>query len=1063
MALRHDAFISYSHAADSPVAEALERGLEKLAKPLLKLHALDVFRDQSSLTASPALWPSIVTHLSASDWFLFLASPTSAASVWCGKEVQWWLENRSPNRMLMLLTDGDITWDAAAQDFDWSRTNSLPRLLERRCADEPLYVDLRWARGSDLLSLRSPKFREVVINVAAPIRGIPKDQLDSADLRQLARNRLLVRGGIAAITLAAVVAIWQAIVANQQRIEAEHQRDIAIARQLMAQSELLRAQQPDRLPLALLMAAQAARAQPDSIEAQQTLFASLAPLPRPLSVLSHTGEVMAAVFSKDRKQVATAARGAGGILWSVEDAKPIAPLAGANRMVVYSSDDQLVAGCCQGVTVWTRSGEVFLKPPNGELLGTPGTVAFSADRRWLAIGIRAVLPSFVVYDLESKQQRFRYDATTRGNATAIAFAPGGELYVALAEEIEIYDPKDWRVVRKLTPRIGAIHRLAFGLDGRYLAASGAADVVVYDLMSGQGRQLEAHNEGPGRIEDLKFDPTGEYLGAVGLLNTGSIWRVGTWRQVVAVGHGESYDTHTLSFDGTGGEAISCASDGNCLGWSLATGGRTHRFAHVYLYTGAKIEGREMLSGAYSADGSLFVSAGADHTARIWSMSRAGEVSRSGCELENVFVFTFAGTGVARHCWPVRPAGAGVAPVTTEDGRVAAAMVPFDTVHVWDVNSGKPLATLAHTDPIDWDALQARLEATVLERVSGTRFWSMRSKGSVEILAIAPSGRQVATYRAADQTLRLWDTGSARVASHEVVEKQPYLQFLSETTLLRTDEPGTLSIRQLPDGKASWSKDLGNIKALTVTRDAHRIATLSKGAADVSLRVWDVATGNAMLERTIDAAAGGLHFDDSGRYLAVTSHFGARAPLSGLPPAIALAVWDVAPGRTVVSRPSEATTIAFSYSRDGSQFATVGSNGEVHVWDLPTAASRRTVTADPGPVAFSANGRWLAVGLHSLRVLDAATLNPVAQLDIGGEIRAIEFQADDAIIAALRVEGGGRTGVVERHRWRTADKIAEACSRIPLETAQRQWRQLLPAQAVPTPCAEPAPGLLSRQR
>jgi WD40 repeat protein len=167
---------------------------------------------------------------------------------------------------------------------------------------------------------------------------------------------LLVRGGIAAITLAAVVAIWHAVVANQQR-------DIAIARQLMAQSELLRAQQPDRLPLALLMAAQAARAQPDSIEAQQTLFASLAQLPRALSVLPHTGEVVAAVFSKDRKHVATAVRGGAGILWSVEDAKPIAPLSGANRMVVYSPDDKLIAGCCEDVTAWTGSGEVFLKPP----------------------------------------------------------------------------------------------------------------------------------------------------------------------------------------------------------------------------------------------------------------------------------------------------------------------------------------------------------------------------------------------------------------------------------------------------------------------------------------------------------------------------------------------------------------------------------------------------------------------------------------------------------------------------------------------------------------------------
>ena len=210
-----------------------------VAQPLLKLRALDVFRDQTSLTASPGLWAGIVEHLSASDWFLFMASPASAASVWCNKEVQWWIENRSPERMLVLLTEGDIAWDAVARDFDWSRTNSLPRLLEGRCADEPLYVDLRWARESELLSLRNAKFREAVVNVAAPIRGIPKDQLDGADLRQLARNRGLVRGGIAVITIAAIVAIWQAVVANQQRAEAVRQRDTAIARQLATTAELL--------------------------------------------------------------------------------------------------------------------------------------------------------------------------------------------------------------------------------------------------------------------------------------------------------------------------------------------------------------------------------------------------------------------------------------------------------------------------------------------------------------------------------------------------------------------------------------------------------------------------------------------------------------------------------------------------------------------------------------------------------------------------------------------------------------------------------------------------------
>jgi len=134
---------------------------------------------------------------------------------------------------------------------------------------------------------------------------------------------------------------------------------------------------------------------------------------------------------------------------------------------------------------------------------------------------------------------------------------------------------------------------------------------------------------------------------------------------------------------------------------------------------------------------------------------------------------------------------------------------------------------------------------------------------------------------------------------------------------------------------------------------------------------------------------------------------------------------------------------------------------VQLWDLSTGSSRQTVTADPGPIAFSVKDQWLAVGNHSLRVLDTATLDPVAQLDIGGEIRAIEFQAEDAMIAALRVDGGGRTGRIERRPWRMADLLAETCLRIPLAVAQAQWRQLLPEQPVPNPCVRGLPQEASR--
>ena len=49
------AFMSYSHAADGKLAPALQRGLHRLGKPWHRPPAFRVFRDNTSLTATPAL------------------------------------------------------------------------------------------------------------------------------------------------------------------------------------------------------------------------------------------------------------------------------------------------------------------------------------------------------------------------------------------------------------------------------------------------------------------------------------------------------------------------------------------------------------------------------------------------------------------------------------------------------------------------------------------------------------------------------------------------------------------------------------------------------------------------------------------------------------------------------------------------------------------------------------------------------------------------------------------------------------------------------------------------
>ena len=127
MALKYDGFISYSHAADGKLAPALQRALHLLAKPWYQLRALHIFRDETSLSANPALWSSIEKALSESKWFIYLGSPGAAQSQWVTREIRWWLSNREPSSLLMALTEGTIQWDNKRNDFDWDATNAVPR------------------------------------------------------------------------------------------------------------------------------------------------------------------------------------------------------------------------------------------------------------------------------------------------------------------------------------------------------------------------------------------------------------------------------------------------------------------------------------------------------------------------------------------------------------------------------------------------------------------------------------------------------------------------------------------------------------------------------------------------------------------------------------------------------------------------------------------------------------------------------------------------------------------------------------------------------------------------
>src|SRR5688500_10185776 len=184
---KYNAFISYSHAADNRLAPALQSALQRFAKPLLQARSVRVFRDETGLGLTPALWPSIEQRLGESEYFILLASPQAAASEWVEQEVRWWLKNRSIDHLLLACTDGELPCENSCAGVDVRA--ALPRELLDVLGSlpkhsKPKHCDLRFARSSLDLSLRNPLFLYAVAQISAVLRGRPLDELVDKEVRQ---------------------------------------------------------------------------------------------------------------------------------------------------------------------------------------------------------------------------------------------------------------------------------------------------------------------------------------------------------------------------------------------------------------------------------------------------------------------------------------------------------------------------------------------------------------------------------------------------------------------------------------------------------------------------------------------------------------------------------------------------------------------------------------------------------------------------------------------------------------------------------------------------------------
>jgi WD40 repeat protein len=891
------AFISYSRAADQALAQALHQGLERFAKPWYRLRTLHVFRDDSSLSANPGLWPSIQAALAGSRFFVLLASPAAAKSEWVERETAYWLEGHDPSNFLIALTEGEIAWDAEEGDFDWERTTALPRGLRGRFDAEPRYADLRWARASGKVSLADLRFQVAVADLAAPMHGKPKDELVGENLRQHRRTLRLARSAVMALATLALVASAAGVIAIGQRDEARRQRNVAmeqerlaVSRQLAAQALMDLPQHPDR---ALLLSAESLKAS-DGLHGQNALLTSLQRVSNARSYLDNETPVMSLTYSPDGSLLATGHNDRSIRIWDVASGRALGEPLGNNTLLVTS-----LAFSPDGATLASinRDGAIVLHDvATRRLHGPPfasdvSAIAFDPRGRRLAAGTR--FGDIQLWDVETTQpvsgwQDFPEGAFA-GSIDQLAWAPDGSLLAAGNHRgrVVLRDGATGSVVATPVADTDILVRsVAFSPDGATLAL-GTADgpIVLWDTATRGARQqkLTRHT---GAVLSLSFSRVARLAVSGGQDGLVVVWNLATAEAFNPLqGHGDA--VRAVAFRPNGDEIASGSFDGSVVMW-----GSNRLFREI-----TKDE-QDLRSVAYSADLTRLV---------------------FGYGNGNLFVWDLPGTGPSGG--PLRQDGH--VPETlavSHDGSMAVSGDGTGSFVLWDLDRRQAVGTPLRSP-------ESQLGVTFLLGQLHTATAASEFHQAFQKAVLSPDGTLVATV-SRDRQIMLWDRRKQQPLGDPLVGHDGpvgSLAFSPNGRLLASgDLTGGIVLWDAVSRQPLGAPLTGHnqlVEALAFSRDGRLLAS---GGADDTVLLWDVDRRQPVGPplRGHSAAVGNLTFSPDGKVLVSAGNDGS------------LLLWDVARRQRFGEPLSWHTSRVLNavFHPDGKTLATASKEGTLQ-WDV----------------------------------------------------------------------------------------------------------------------------------
>ncbi|MEU7908577.1 TIR domain-containing protein [Actinoplanes sp. NPDC049118] len=1087
-------FISYSHAADGRLAPAVQRGLHRLAKPWHRRRALWIFRDQTGLAVTPGLWSSIQTALDGSEYFVLLASPEAAQSQWVNREIEHWIATKSADQILPVVTDGEWAWDQERHDFTEDST-AVPAALRGVFAEEPLFLDLRWARGSEHLSLQHSRFRDAIAQLAAPMHGVSKDELEGEDVRQHRRARRLRSGAVATLvvltllaaltsvsavrnadraTAAAAEALRQQQVAEAQRSSAERsaeeatrQQEAAQRQQALAASAAAEAERSERLAQESERLAQEQQRLADRATAearrQQQIADQAARRTREQQRLANEAAVRAQELEQEARRLEAEARRLEKIAEENRRA--------ADEAAEEAARQQKKAEHQQRIAISRR----LTTQAKATLVSEPKTALM------LGAAAQALLPD----DIETRGEvtgivTATSYAGTISNVTSAVYGPGG-VVAALGTDrrVSLWNVKDRTNparIATISDPVAADTALTFSPDGRTLAVVDPQDAAVLFDVADRSHPVRLVRLPGDAVNAVAFNGDGTTLAVGDGSGATTLWDLADRSRPQQLG---TYDAPAP----VPANGLVFSPDGRTLvvqSQSLIILDVTDRADPVKLHT---LPGLNVSSMAFDPSGSVLAVGHSDGWVQSFAMRRPATArvmqdpappgmppedtdpaDKDDYEQVNVL------TGVA-----------GIRAIAySSDGRYLAAGGVQGTAMVWDMTDV--------SEP--------------------TRILTARTNGAINTVSFDPGGARLVTGDSS-ATATLWDTRLPGTPDPRAALTVPVGPIRATAfrpdgrTLVAAGSDGTASSWRVtdparpvpgagltirggavtsvafsPDGRTAAAIGRDRLLTLTdVTRPEQPVVlpasiegggpvgnamvfspdgrTLAVVAGPTRLLLWNVAdrTRPALLATLSDGVRFGdaVAFSPDGRTLAA----------GGGNQALTLTLWDL----TDRSAPTRIGTMAghsqwpdsVAFSPDGRTVASGGWDA-VMLWDVTDRARPRRIATLTDhdhlvtTVAFSPDGRTLAAGDRQ-EVFLWDTANPAVPIRLasmpsrGGTERGVLFKPDGRTLT-VATQIGSESGNITLQSYTKlnsirADPAESACATTGRGLNAGEWARYIP--------------------